>query len=105
MTVLPYLMELHYGDDPNSTEYITEHQLQEERELQELDAHTAIVPIERRHSSIVGGTKPQVATTHLVYQCEEVPLLQAIVMLIRVIMTTTQNEFATVSKETLDFVP
>nr|CAD7445054.1 unnamed protein product [Timema bartmani] len=59
MTVLPYLMELHYGDDPNSTEYITEHQLQEERELQELDAHTAIVPIERRHSSIVGGTKPR----------------------------------------------
>nr|CAD7262017.1 unnamed protein product [Timema shepardi] len=57
MTVLPYLMEFHYRDDPNSTEYITEHQLQEECKLQELDAHTSIVPIERRHSSIVGGNK------------------------------------------------
>nr|CAD7199232.1 unnamed protein product [Timema douglasi] len=57
MTVLPYLMEFHYRDDPNSTEYITEHQLQEECKLQELDAHNSIVPIERRHSSIVGGNK------------------------------------------------
>ncbi|KAJ4439636.1 serine/threonine-protein kinase STK11 [Periplaneta americana] len=43
MTVLPYLMEYHYGDDSanaeNHTEYITEHELNEERKLQELEAH------------------------------------------------------------------
>lgn len=41
MTVLPYLMEYHYGDDSvtteNHTEYITEHEINEERRLQELD--------------------------------------------------------------------
>ncbi|GLH06674.1 hypothetical protein R5R35_011899 [Gryllus longicercus] len=39
MTVLPYLMEYHYGEDPtasdNQSQYITEHQLNEERKLQE----------------------------------------------------------------------
>ncbi|XP_043463411.1 serine/threonine-protein kinase STK11 [Leptopilina heterotoma] len=36
MTALPYLMEHHYGTDNNST-YFTEHQLNEERRLQELE--------------------------------------------------------------------
>ncbi|KAK2580399.1 hypothetical protein KPH14_006150 [Odynerus spinipes] len=36
MTVLPYLMEYHYGVDENPT-YYTEHQLNEERRLQEMD--------------------------------------------------------------------
>lgn len=36
MTVLPYLMEYHYGVDDNPT-YYTEHQLNEERRLQEMD--------------------------------------------------------------------
>ncbi|XP_047344626.1 serine/threonine-protein kinase STK11 [Vespa velutina] len=36
MTVLPYLMEYHYGIDDNPT-YYTEHQLNEERRLQEMD--------------------------------------------------------------------
>lgn len=36
MTVLPYLMEYHYGVDDNPV-YYTEHQLNEERRLQELD--------------------------------------------------------------------
>ncbi|XP_076392990.1 lkb1/serine/threonine kinase 11 isoform X4 [Megachile rotundata] len=36
MTVLPYLMEYHYGGDDNPT-YYTEHQLNEEKRLQEMD--------------------------------------------------------------------
>ncbi|XP_015601385.1 serine/threonine-protein kinase STK11 isoform X2 [Cephus cinctus] len=36
MTVLPYLMEHHYGVDNDPT-YYTEHQLNEERKLQEMD--------------------------------------------------------------------
>ncbi|XP_014610719.1 PREDICTED: serine/threonine-protein kinase STK11 [Polistes canadensis] len=36
MTVLPYLMEYHYGVDDNPT-YYTEHQLNEERRLLEMD--------------------------------------------------------------------
>ncbi|PNF32712.1 Serine/threonine-protein kinase STK11 [Cryptotermes secundus] len=47
MTVLPYLMEYHYGDDSatteNHTEYITEHELNEERKLQELEVHRQTV--------------------------------------------------------------
>lgn len=36
MTVLPYLMEYHYGGDESPT-YYTEHQLNEEKRLQEMD--------------------------------------------------------------------
>ncbi|XP_063229935.1 serine/threonine-protein kinase STK11 [Bacillus rossius redtenbacheri] len=61
MTVLPYLMDFHYGDNHNSTDdhadFISDHQLQEERKLQECNAHEAATPaVSGRNGSARGGS-------------------------------------------------
>lgn len=57
MTVLPYLVDYHYGEDPtvsdNQSQYITEHQLNEERKLQEEQNALAVENDSRRG----GGAK------------------------------------------------